>query len=300
MHNTLLSIDLPALLTATLAAILCAICGTFLVARKEAMMTDTLSHAILPGLAGAYILFGTLHPLAMFSGALTSCLIASGLIFILQQFARIPPAAAMGIVFTALFALGLVLLEKFVGSKVHLDAHHALYGALELIYWPAPHDFKTLPSIIKSLATLVILALMIISLIFTPLKYASFDAVFAKTIGLPVKLTYILLLLLTTLTAVACFDAVGVVLVVALFICPPATARLFTHDLTHMIKLAVLIGIGNAIAGYMIAGFLPPALGFPYALSAGGMIATICGVTLMGAIIFTKTKKPSKIQTKHT
>ncbi len=284
MTSTFLSIDAPALITAILTAVLCAVCGTFLVARKEAMMTDTLSHSVLTGLVGAYLIFGTLHPAAMFLGALATCLSAGAMVFALQRYAGLSPAAAMGTVFTSLFALGLVLLEKFVGGDVHLDAHHALYGALELLYWAPPHDITALPRAIKTLLVVGGITALTMPLLFSPLKASSFDAVFARSVGFRPALAYAALLLLTILTAVAAFDAVGVVLVIALFVCPPAAARLYTNDLKTMMGVAIIIGICAAIAGYSIAAFVPPLLGFDHALSAGGMIAAVCGVILGGTI----------------
>lgn len=284
--NPFLSIDLPAMITAILAAVLCAISGTFLVARKEAMMTDTLSHCVLPGLVIAFILTGTLHPAVMFIGALAACLCGAGLIALLQRVTSIKPAAAMGLVFTTLFALGIVLLEKYVGSKVHLDAQHALYGALELSYWPAPYTWAGLPATIKTLSGILLLTLITMPFLYPHLKLTSFDPVFARTCRVRPEISYIALLILTVLAAVACFDAVGVVLVIALFVCPAATARLYTHDLHIMMGIAVLIGIFMAIAGYVLAAFAPPFFGFGHSLSASGMIAVTCGLCLGGSIIY--------------
>lgn len=286
MSDTFFQIDLPALLIAILASVLCALLGSFLILRKQAMMGDTLSHVVLPGLALAFIITGSINIYAMTIGALGACLFAVFAIKAIQTMGRIESGASMGIIFTAMFALGIVLLETQVGSRVHLDAHHALYGALELSYWNKNLSWEAIPQQIKMLGTCLILTLFIFSALFKELKLASFDPTFAKTQGLRVNLISVLLMTLVAIATVACFDAVGSILVIALFICPPATARMLTDDLKAQLQMSAMIGALSAITGYCLAIILPPLFGNPHALSAAGMIALSAGGYQLLAMLY--------------
>ena len=286
MSELFWSIDLPALLIAVLAALACSLPGSFLVLRREAMMADSLSHVVLPGLALAFIFTGSLGAPVMFTGALLACLAATLLIKFLREYAGIESGAAMGIAFTSLFALGLVLLEMGVGNRVHLDAHHALYGGLELSYWPTPYRWDNIPHAIMTLGLLNIASLAFIWLCLKELTLASFDSVYAQSIGLPRSLISAALMVLVALSAVACFEAVGSVLVIALFICPPAAARLFCDRIHTQLILSAIIAVLMAVGGYAAAVFLPALAGYEHALSAAGMIAVTGGVILGISICF--------------
>lgn len=286
MLEAFLHIDLPALLVSILAAVICSLLGSFLVLRKQAMMGDTLSHVILPGLAVAFLITGTIHTFGMMIGALGACLIAVLAIRLIQKLGRIESGASMGIIFTSMFALGLVLLESQVGSRVHLDAHHALYGALELTYWQAPLSWETLPLQIKTLLGVLALTLFVITMIFKELQLASFDPTFANTQGFKSNYISITLMVLVALATVACFDAVGSILVIALFICPAATARMISDNLKNQLYLSALFGALSAVTGYILAVFLPIALGYEHSLNAGGMIALSSGLYQLSAMLW--------------
>ncbi len=277
MPEEFLHIDLPALLVSTLAATICGILGSFLVLRKQAMMGDTLSHVVLPGIAVAFLITGTISAGPMALGALGACLIAVLAIRILQTFGHVESGAAMGVVFTVMFALGLVLLELKVGSRVHLDAHHALYGALELTYWPAPIGWETLPIQVKTLLAVLLAVLLIITILFKELKLTSFDPLFSNTQGINSAYLSVLLMALVALATVACFEAVGSILVIALFICPAAAARMISDDLKQQLYLSALFGALSAITGYILAVYLPIMIGYEHSLNAGGMIALSAG-----------------------
>lgn len=287
MSEHFFNIDLPALLVAVLASSLCALLGSFLVLRKQAMMGDTLSHVVLPGLAIAFIITGSMNIYAMLAGALGACLLSVLLIKFLHHTAKIESGASMGIVFTAMFALGIVLLEAGVGSRVHLDAHHALYGALELNYWPNPISLETMPQDIKILGLCGLLALGFVALFYKELKITSFDPLYAATQGIRINLVSSLLMIMVAVATVACFNAVGSILVIALFVCPAATARMLTDDLKSQLHLSVLFGALSAVLGYAAAVFLPFAFGYEHALSASGMIAVAAGAIQLWAMLFT-------------
>ena len=279
--NSFLTIDFPALLVALLASLLCALLGNFLILRKQAMMSDALSHVVLLGLVGGYLAFRSLAPLPMIIGALSACLIAVGLIFALSRITALERGAVMGIVFTVMFALGLVLLETATHG-VHLDAHHALYGGLELTYWAKPHSWETFPLTIKSLACVLILCTGFVALFYRKLIAGSFDPIFARSAGLQEKLTSIGLMACIAIAMVASFDAVGSILVIALFVCPPAAARLLSTSMHMQIKLSLVFAVLSALTGYALAIALPNMAEFSHSLSGGGMIA-LCSSLYFGA-----------------
>ena len=286
MDETFLHIDLPALIVSVLAALCCSVLGSFLVLRRQAMMSDALSHVVLPGLAGAYLIAGSVHSPAMMAGALAACLLAVLLIHFLKSAGRIESGASMGIVFTSMFAIGLVMLETQIGARVHLDAQHALYGSLELTYWPEPLSWATLPLQIKTLGALTVLVFVLIYALFKEFKLTSFDPVMASVLGFKSHVLSTVLMIATALTAVACFEAVGSILVVALFICPAASARMFCDTLKGQIQLSAVFGVSSAVIGYGLAVFLPLAFGFEHALSGAGMIAVTAGFIQLCAMLF--------------
>lgn len=278
MSEIFFNIDLPAILVAILSAVICSLLGSFLVLRKQAMMGDTLSHVVLPGLAVAFLITGTIHIYGMMLGALGACLFSVLAIRLIQTLGRIESGASMGIIFTSMFALGLVLLETKVGSRVHLDAHHALYGALELTYWQSPLSWETMPVQIKTLLICLALVIILLTAFFKELKLVSFDPLYAQTQGFKPNYLSTLLMIMVAAATVACFDAVGSILVIALFICPAGTARMLTDDLKKQLHLSALFGALSALTGYILAVILPLMFGYEHSLSAAGMIGVSAGL----------------------
>ena len=288
-------IDFAPLLVSTLAALSCALLGSYLVLRKQALMGDALSHAVLPGLAVGFMITGSISVFPMMAGAFGACLLAVALIGALKKYARLESGLAMGIVFTTLFALGVVLLEKKVGRGVHLDAKHALYGALEFIYWPEitnardlldPANWAKVPRQIAVLLGFNALLLLIVTVFFKELNLLAFDPLMARSLGLPVDLMNIGFMALVAIAAVAAFEAVGSILVIALLICPAATARMLCDDMRTQLFLSAGFAILSALSGYALASLLPRALGFDYAWSAAAMIAVVAGLLQILAMLF--------------
>jgi manganese/zinc/iron transport system permease protein len=135
MTAVFLQFDLPSLLLGILAALSCAIVGNFLLLRRQSLMGDTISHVVLPGIVGGYLLVGTMSTWAMMGGAGVAALVSVVLIAVVRDLARVESGAAMGLVFTTMFALGVVMLEQSGARAVHLDVEHALYGNLESAVW---------------------------------------------------------------------------------------------------------------------------------------------------------------------
>ena len=135
MGAEFVSLSLPPMLIGVLAAMACALPGNFLLLRRQSLIGDAISHVVLPGIVVAFLITGTVAALPMLLGAAAASVVAVGLIEAIKRLGRIEPGAAMGVVFTALFAAGVLLLEQSDTSGVHLDVEHALYGNLESLIW---------------------------------------------------------------------------------------------------------------------------------------------------------------------
>ncbi|MEQ9812483.1 MAG: metal ABC transporter permease [Azospirillaceae bacterium] len=292
--DAFLQIDLPALVAAVLAAQICGLLGNFLILRRQALIGDAFSHAVLPGLVIGFLVAGSLSAPAMIAGALGAVLIAVVLIELVRRYARVEAGAAMGVVFTALFALGVVLLEAGLGN-VHLDAQHALYGQLEYLFWVGPATWSDLadPALWAELprgVVVLILALPVvalpIALLFKEFRAVTFDAAAARQIGLPVRRLNALLMALVAVAAVAAFDAVGSILVIAMFICPAGTARMLTDRLSVQVWLSLAVATLDAVLGYALAAWAPTLLGAPFSVNAAGGIALVSGLVLWAALLW--------------
>ena len=284
----ILTIDLPAILAAMLACVSCALVGTFLVLRRQALMGDAVSHVVLPGIVGAYAITGTISSIAMMFGALASALVAVVLIEAVRRLGQLEPGAAMGTVFTVMFAVGVAMLEWTDASRVHLDTQHALFGSLETILWIGPRDdwfslldpevLAGLPRQVTTLFAVTVLVASLTALFYRQLKITTFDPDLAATLGIPPVIFSTGLAVVTGIAAVAAFEAVGSILVIAMFVSPPCTARMLTDRLATQIWLTVLVAACSGLFGYLIAAFGPATFGAPSALNAAGMVAVVAGI----------------------
>jgi len=288
-------LSLTPLLIGTLAAIACALPGNFLILRRQALIGDAISHVVLPGIVVAFLITGTTSTWPMMLGAAGAAVVAVILIEAIKRLGRIEPGAAMGVAFTALFAFGVLLLEQSDTSNVHLDVEHALYGNLESLIWFGADGWGSIldrqalaelpPELGRMAAVTAVIA--ILTLVFwRPLKISTFDEGFAGTIGIPTAAIGFGLVVTAAVAAVAAFDAVGSIIVIAMFICPPAAARLMTNRLEAQIWWSVLFAALSAVLGFVLAGYGPLWLGGEDAVSAAGMIATVSGVILGLACLY--------------
>jgi manganese/zinc/iron transport system permease protein len=282
-------LSLPPILIGVLAAIACALPGNFLLLRRQSMVGDAISHVVLPGIVMGFLLTGTAAPLVMVLGAGVAALISVVLVEAIIRAARVEQGAAMGIVFTTMFAAGVLLLERSGASAVHLDVQHALYGNLESLIWLDatgwtslldPAALAGLPPELAQLAVTAALVAGFVAVLWRPLKIATFDEGFAASLGLPVRALSLALVMVAALACVAAFSAVGSILVIAMLICPPAAARLMTDRLEHQVGLSLILAAVSAVAGYVLAGYGPIWLGLGNSVSAAGMIATVSGMIL--------------------
>ena len=295
MGAEFVQLSLTPILIGVLSAIACALPGNFLILRRQALIGDAISHVVLPGIVVAFLVTGSLASLPMLAGAAGAAMVAVLLIETIRRLGRIEPGAAMGVVFTAMFAGGVLLLEQSDTSGVHLDVEHALMGNLESLIWfdatgwgslLDPAALAGLPPELPRIA-LVAAAMTALMLVFwRPLKLSTFDEGFAATLGLPVRLIGLGLVAASAVAAVAAFDAVGSIIVIAMFICPPATARLMTERLERQVAWSAVFAALSAVLGYVLAGYGPQWFGAVNAVSAAGMIATVSGVILAIACLF--------------
>ncbi|WP_422048300.1 metal ABC transporter permease [Shimia sp.] len=287
-------LSLTPMLIGVLSAIACALPGNFLLLRKQALIGDAISHVVLPGIVTAFLLTGIVAAVPMMLGAAGAAVVAVVMIEAIRRLGNIEPGAAMGLTFTTLFAAGVLLLEQSDTSGVHLDVEHALYGNLESLIWLDaigweslldPVALAGLPPELARVAIALFGVVVFLWLFWRPLVLSTFDESFAQSMGVPTTALGIAVVMVSALAAVAAFDAVGSIIVIATFICPPAAARLMTNRLEHQIAWSVAFAGLSAVLGYVLAGYGPLWIGFEDAVSAAGMIATVSGLILAVAAL---------------
>jgi manganese/zinc/iron transport system permease protein len=267
------------LVTGILCAAACSMLGSFLILRRAAMMSDAISHAILPGLVGGYFIAQGPNLLAGFAGAVLASTLAVLLIETVRNTRLVDGGSAIGIVFPAMFALGTVLVSRYF-ANVHLDTDAILYGNIEFSsfdrWFVADRDLG--PQSIWIMSILCVINVAFLGLFYKELKVTTFDPGLAASIGMsPILMHYVLMGVLSV-TTVGAFTAVGAVLVVALVIVPAATAYLLTDSLIEMICISVGIGAASAYFGYYLAVELDG--------SIAGAIVTMTGVFFAAALLF--------------
>jgi manganese/zinc/iron transport system permease protein len=290
-----LMLDLPPLLAAMLAGGTCGLLGSFLVLRRESLIGDALSHAVLPGIVLGFAITGARAGLPMLLGAMVAGLAAVALIGLVQKAARLDPGAAIGAVFTTFFAVGLVLIEVTGARNVDLDIDCVLFGQLETLVWTEgrslaaladPAALATLPRQLGLLAGVALAVGLAVAAFWRPIKLVCFDPAYAQAIGLPARRVELGLALLVAAAAVAAFEAVGSILVVAMLVCPAAALRLMTDRYGTQVLGGAALGAGLGAIGYGLAGPVPAALGLDLALNAAGVIGTLGGLMVAAAALF--------------
>ncbi|HEX2091381.1 MAG TPA: metal ABC transporter permease [Longimicrobiaceae bacterium] len=259
---------------AAVTAAACALPGTFLVLRRMALMSDAISHAILLGIVLAFFVTENIaSPLLIAAAAATGVLTVS-LVELLHRTRRVREDAAIGLVFPALFSLGVILISRYAGN-VHLDVDAVLLGELAFApfnRWEAG-ETDLGPRTLWVMGAILLLNATFVGALYKELKLTTFDAALAGALGFAPGLVHYAFMTLVSVTAVGAFDAVGSVLVVALMIAPPAAAYLLTDRLPWMIGLGAGIGVASALAGYWMSYFLD--------VSIAGSMATMTGVAFV-------------------
>jgi manganese/zinc/iron transport system permease protein len=263
--------QLEIILIGSVVAASCSLIGVFLVLRRMSLMSDAISHAILFGIVIMFFLTESTASLPMIIAATLTGVLTVTLVEALFRTGLVKEDAAIGLVFPALFSIGVILISRYA-SNVHLDTDAVLLGELAF----APFNRLVVGGIDLGpnalwLAGITGLAnLLFILLFYKELKLATFDAGLATALGFSPMVIHYALMTLVSVTAVSSFEAVGSVLVVALMIAPPATAYLLTNRLSVMLILSVAIGVVSAVTGYFLARFLDA--------SIAGSMATMTGV----------------------
>mgnify|MGYP005839759337 FL=1 len=271
-------VQLEIILIASVVAAGCALVGTFLVLRRMALMSDAISHAILLGIVLMFFVTESLASLPMIVAATLTGVLTVTLVEALVHTRLVKKDAAIGLVFPALFSLGVILISRYA-SNVHLDVDAVLLGELAF----APFDRFIVagldlgPRALWLAGAIGVVDLAFILVFYKELKLATFDASLAAALGFSPALIHYALMTLVSVTAVGSFEAVGSVLVVALMIAPPAAAYLLTERLSAMLGMSVGIGVASAMSGYFLARQLDA--------SIAGSMATMAGLFFLATLL---------------
>lgn len=289
--------------TAGLAAMACAVPGVFLVVRRQSMMGDALSHTALPGIVVAYLIAATLRAGGWvgeeaYGGLLHALLFGAALLVgvfsavaarWIQKIGDVESSAALGVVFTTLFAVGL-LLVRLVADSIDIDPDCVLYGTVETtVLDTVAGTHVPRAAAVNGLA--LAFNLVLVAMFFKELRISAFDPALSTTLGFPAEWLHYGLMAVTAATLVAAFESVGSILVIAMLIVPPATAHLLTDRLGSMIVVSLLVAAASAGLGHTLAIGLPAVvfsrLGFDHvgAASTAGMTAVASGLLLCAAIL---------------
>ncbi|WP_309398378.1 metal ABC transporter permease [Cerasicoccus maritimus] len=273
-----------------LTAIACALPGCFLVLRGMSMMGDAISHAVLPGLAIAFLVTGTRASFTMFIGAAVVGVLTAVFTQWITNLGKVDRGASMGIVFTTLFALGLLLIVQ-AADYVDLDPGCVLYGNIEWTTFDVSFEFNWgstlvfVPRAAIILGSVALLNLCITVFFFKELKISAFDPELATTQGINAQLMHYLLMTQVAITTVAAFEVVGSIIVIAMLVTPAATAHLLTDRLHWMLVISAIIGASAAGIGHVLAIVVPPLIGFE-STTTSGMMAVTTGLLFIVAWLF--------------
>lgn len=277
------SLQLIIMAIATITSIATALPGVFLVLRGMALMSDAISHAILPGIVIMFLLVQSLESPLLLIGASLAGIITVILTEHIVSSKKLKKDSAIGIVFPLFFSVGIIMISMYA-RNVHLDMDMVLLG--ELAFAPfhrlyiagfdcGPYALWTM-SIIACINTLVVYACC------KELQISTFDTSFATVIGYQPRLFYYLLMVMTSITAVGSFNIVGSIVVVALMITPVATAYLLSTTLFEMIWMSILCSIASSMSGYTLAHVMN--------VSIAGAIAAMTGCFFVCALLFAPQK----------
>jgi manganese/zinc/iron transport system permease protein len=275
--------DVFIITTACLVSTSCALLGCFLILRKMAMVGDAISHAVLPGIVIAFLLSGSRDSATMLLGAGLIGVLTTFLIEFFHKKARLQTDASIGVTFTWLFAVGVVLVTVFA-SKVDLDQDCVLYGEIAYVpldVWITDGGSNLGPRALYIMSFILAAVLVFIIVGYKELFLTTFDPAFAQAIGISVTLWHYMLMGAVSATTVASFESVGAILVVALMIGPAATAYLLTDDFKTMLIYACIAGMIASVSGFYVAVWLDGSI-------AGG-IAMMTGVVFAIAMLFSPT-----------
>lgn len=271
-----LALHLGPVLVGAVCSVSCALLGCYLVLRRMSLMGDAISHAVLPGIALAFLLTGQINGWPIILGAMALGILTTFLTQAIHSLGNVPEDSSMGVVFTSLFALGVLLI-----SNIHadLDPGCVLYGLIE---FTALDTFPLLGlELPRALLTMVPVLLLTGAFLFVfrkELALTSFDPELATAMGLSAGVMHYLLMAMVAGVTVASFEAVGAILVVAMLIVPAATAQLLSDRLWTMKLCAVGVALLSSVLGYAGAAW--------WNTSVAGMMAVAAGLQFALAVFF--------------
>ena len=270
-------------LIAALVAVSCAIPGVFLVLRKMALISDAISHSILPGIVLGFFITQDLNSPVLIILAAGTGIITVVLVERIQKTGLVKEDTAIGLVFPALFSIGVLLIAKNA-NDIHLDVDAVLLGELAF----APFDRFLLfgadlgPKAAWIMGVILLITLLLLYLFFKELKVSTFDVGLSSALGFSPAILHYGLMSVSSITVVGAFDAVGAILVVALMIAPAAATYLLTADLKKMLWISVCFGVFAAISGYWLAHWLDA--------SIAGSITTVLALVFLLVYFFAPNK----------
>jgi manganese/zinc/iron transport system permease protein len=266
-------------LTGTLVAGISGILGSFLLLRKMSMMGDAISHAVLPGIVIAYLIAGNRASIGLVIGAIVIGLFTTLMIEALSQKGKLQVDASIGISFTFLFSIGIILVSRYAG-QIDIDTDCVLHGEIAFV----PFDmwyYNDVPIGPRSVWILGITGLVVglfVLIGYKGLYITTFNPEYAKSLGIQVLFWHYVLMSLVSVTTVVSFESVGAILVVAFLVVPPATAHLLTKKLSYMLLVTLLLGFLSAWFGFLISAQLDS--------SIAGSMATVSGLLFLLAVLF--------------
>jgi manganese/iron transport system permease protein len=248
-----------------IVGLVCSVIGCYVVLRSMAFLGDALAHAILPGIAIAYLVGGNL----MFGALIASIVVALGIGFF-SRHGTIREDTAIGVLFSAALALGIAIISTIRTYAV--DLSHILFGDV----------LGVGPSDLIQISILAVVILAIVFLFYRPFKIISFDPILATTLKLPAERLRSLLLVLISLTIVTSLQTVGIGLVAALLVTPAASAYLLTNRLSRMMLVSAIIGIASSITGLYISYYA--------SIASGAAIVLVSTLIFVIAYLFSPRK----------
>jgi len=274
--------NIEILLTALLVALSTSLVGVFLVLRRLSMIADAISHTVLLGIVLAFLLTRDLNSPLLIVGATLMGVLTVYAIELLIKTRNIKEDASIGVIFTLLFAVSIIIINTLL-RDVHLDTHTVLLGNLEFVPFNRMDIFGvSLPAAMVIMGVVLMINIGFISLFYKEVKLVSFDTALAGVLGFAPVIIHYAMMTLVSLTAVAAFDAVGAILVIALMIAPPLSALQFTKTLFSTILLSLIIAVFNTVVGYAMSIILD--------VTISGSIASIALFTFMVTLIFAPRK----------
>jgi manganese/zinc/iron transport system permease protein len=266
------------MLTGFFVAAACGLVGNYLLLRRMALMGDAVSHSVLPGLVVAFLITGSRNTGAMLFGALLAGVVTTVVIETIQRKTRVKQDASIGVTFTTLFAIGVVLVSIYSG-QVDLDAECVLYGDIGMLVMEPIMGWGEWPAALTRSAAVAVTCMVLVVAFYKQLLVSSFDPGLARSLGINPTVVHYSLMVVLSIVVVSAFEAVGSILVIAMLILPGATASLLTHRLSRVHLLAVLHAALSAVGGVHLSLALNCQIG-PAMVVAGAFL--FCLAWLLG------------------